>query len=453
MAMRIAAVALSLSALLLPCAGAAAEGPAPANGVVPVDDFEGAEVKPAWSSEEADLRVVQGPTGGALEISAKGQVKDSRARASVLLPVKDLRKIGSVAFRLENPSGPASIQFFLRKGTTYRTLEEWYYVQKRDWQDVVLPLRLMAPGSSGLLPDGADLDRFEVQWVGGGVVRIDDLRLLPGDRGEESWRPSDADLLEMAFGKGKGRVLAGKRFSILTEQSSWQGPDAAKFLSDCEAGVALLEARFGLAAPPGTRVPIFGVSDQAESVAVRGNVLAHYRAEGLFPANALDRTFEFWGIADRSLNKGMLGRPTGYGMSAYIGRALGMRHRNAIVVALYWSFQRRASEDELKNWLRSGNGVSAEDFQALLRGKPDRIPPWSRLFGDASTDQRSAALMTVTDFLAANHRSKLPRVWDALRALEGDPDSETPGAMAKALGTTAAKLEEQWMRWGATSWR
>jgi len=421
---------------------------------VVVDDFEAPDLRPGWTASAAEIRRVEGPSGGALEIVGKGLARDSLSGAGVPLPIKDLRRIGAVAFRLAVPEGAAQVQVFLRKGDSFRSLEEFLEIRTRDWQEVVLPLRFMAGGSGGLLPDPSDLDRFQIQWDGpGGTVRIDDLRLLPGDRGEESWRPSEEDLLELAFGKGKGKILQGKHFSLLTASPAWQGSEATRFLADQEQGVALLESRWALRAPAGTRIPLLCANDLNESNALRSSALAAFRAKGILHSNNLDSGFEPYALTYPPPTKASLGKPGSDGMATYIGTVLRVHGNSWIVESLYWAYLRRPCPDQFRDWGRMAGKVTAEDFQDLLRGKPGRVPPWRRLLDGTASYQQLGALLTVSEFLAACHKAKLPKVWEALRAMDEPPDVQAMDVIARALDTTPEKLEEQWARWGAASWK
>lgn len=96
----------------------------------------------------------------------------------------------------------------------------------------------------------------------------------------------------------------------------------------------------------------------------------------------------------------------------------------------------------------------AAGFAALAKGEKGTFLPWKGLLGKPHPAMgRYPQLITVLGFLRVKYRERLPRVWDALRALDGPVHEKALPAIAAALESTAADLERAWLDWGVGYYR
>lgn len=435
-------------------------GPAASPGdPVVVDSFDAEALRPEWKADGAKIARVSEGEGGALEISEGVAVPPLRPAIFAPLPVRDLRRFDALAFRIRGLPAPLDLSVYLRKGETLRALEEPFVVKGDGWQDVVLPLRHMADGADGLLVDPADLDRIEFRWRSpAGAFRLDDVRLLPGTRGDESWRISDEEFLELAFGKGKGRIHRGKRFTHLSNQPEWTDAESSRFLRELEPAVAYLETRYGLKGGCDGPIRILRLRDQAEDMQAQRlfNDLFRGTRRGLGGRDIGigDRGLRYIGPPAKDEKREKLDAPWGGHQEDYASRFL-RQQSGWLGNAIYWDVLRVASKERYADMRKMTFApVFSSHFQEFLRGRASPVLPWKELLSVERQEFRETEQhITIVEFLLASHRPRLGKIWAAVQAMGGGPGEEEMDVIARVLETTPAKLEQDWAKWGAANWK
>jgi len=429
-----------LAAAALGAFVARAEDPA----AVVLCDFEKGEPTDGWSIKTLGVAEVETPSGRGLKligsadpdakyvgaISRACDVRDWRtARAFAMRARVDAKQTVAMRVMALRDPGPGALlcRFTLAPG---------------DWRDVVLELRDFRDDGSDQAGSFASVGRLVLRWdEGAGEVTIDDLRLLPGDRGALSCTATPEQLRRLAFGDAKARTLESDHFVLLDDVLALSDADAKKLLARLEEGLKVLSERYGVRGELGDKVPFFLFATRDEYAEFVPRLGEHFGATVTAP-KADGYSIFGMGMSSFDANQGW-DRPVlvHEGLHGAIHRLLGVANNS--------------------NWVQEGLAAAVQvrlhpssmDRKKLADSFSKRggwLVPWAQCFAEpGAVLSRYPQYLSVMDFLADRHAADLPKVWDEIRALREPMHSAAPDAIAKALGTDAAKLEEEWFAWGA----
>jgi hypothetical protein len=450
-----AALAVGGGSRAIARAAAPAAPAAPAAGKgdpVVLDSFDAPELDPAWSVEGGAIARVASGSGGALQVDA-GE-KGGTVRLVRPLPLRDLRPFVDIVVATD-ADREARGTCMLLSGNDKRGRFRLFPVPAGK-AEIRLPLRFFERCVSGLRGDMSAMATLDLRLqIAAGAVRIDDLRLVPGDRPDAGERATPEEWAALAFPDGKGRVVNGRVLSLVTNLKDLQGPAAAKFLSRVDEGLKILSQSFKVDPPAKQRFVLVMVRDEAALRAFRDAESRAFGGEG----------FQGEGGTSIALDDGAAGQfregqdppadlyafsASMAVVSARLGIDLGS---NVFQVGIPGAILRRMKISNWKHNLPPGaSPLTAPAFQAAMEGSKGRIPTLEDLAAGKPSPMAPACAVSFFEFLAARHAARLPACWDAVAALQVPPGEGALGAVAGALGMTADALERDWWKWGARSW-
>jgi hypothetical protein len=406
-------------------------------------DFDVGEPTDGWTMRKLVVAEIETPHGRGLKLACPDATGGFLHRAT---GVRDWRRFRAFSMRARVDSTDAVEMRVQAIRSGGGRLLRRFTLAPGEWRDVVLPLEEFRNDGEDASGAFAEVDRVLLRWdKGQGDVSIDDLRLLPGDRGALSCTKTPEAWRRLAFGDAKARCTEGAHFVVLDDAAAMKDEDARRLVARLEEGLTVLADRYGVAGELDDKVPfcVFSSRPEYEDFARRlgehfGATVAAPKADG----------FSIFGV----------------GMSAY-DPAKGWDRPVFVHEAMHGAIERLLRVGSNGNWIQEGlaSAVQARlhpeslDRAKLADGFAKRggpIAPWAQLFAKpraALTDY--AALASVVDFLAERHRDALPKAWDAVRAVRKPLHAEAMPAIAAAIGVDPAKLEEEWFAWGADFYR
>ncbi len=426
------------------------------DGTLVLDDFEAPVLAKEWTAWRASVRRVPSGTGGALEVSGWKPEPDKDPCVEIRFPARDLRGFDALAFKAARSGGPVEMFVTLRGGEGYRMVTRRVRLDSTSGE-TVLPLRRFEEGRYGLLGSLASVDRLQFRWENpSGTVVLDDLRLVPGKRGEGSCRMTPEDWLAAGLPGGKGRALPGKALVLLTDRKEYQGPRGARVLASLEEVLPVLAERFALKPAAGEKSPFFLVGEGPALSNLFQELARFYgfEREPLPPASS----YCMFEAAGAALNaEGQYFEPAAQHQAVHLVVARSLRFSTGsdwIQEALASSVGRRLAPSYFDTpgipWRR----VSAESFRLALAGSSSNLLPLSKLLTpEGDKPENYIEFASLGDYLSSRHRAKLPAAWDALRAMEEPPYEAGMKVLCGALGMTPAEFEADWMKWGAANFR
>lgn len=434
------AVRGALAAALLAAVPAHAEDAAP----VVLCDFDKGDASDGWQIRSLDVAEVETPQGRGLKLSGNSAERSNPVGWMVRpCDVRDWRTFRAFAIRVRvDAKAPVAMRVqAVRTGSGGRLLRR-FTVEPGDWRDVVLELKDFRDDTFDQAGSFAQVGSVLLRWdEGAGDVTIDDLRLLPGDRGPLSCRMTPEDVQRLAFPQGKSRRLESEHFLLVDNVPAIGDPDAHRLLARLEEGLTVLGDRYGLTGDLGEKVPLVLFATRPEYEAFATRLGEHFGATVSPPKSD--------GFSVFGMGLGWFDEKQGWDRPVFVHEALhGAIHRLLGVVSN-------------GNWIQEGLASAVQtrlhpdslDRRKLADSFAKRggwLVPWSECLAEQRPGiPRYPQLLSMMDFLAETHRAALPKVWDAVRALREPLHKSAPAAIAKALGTDAAKLEEEWFAWGA----
>jgi hypothetical protein len=412
-----------------------------------LDDF-GGDSADRWkghglSVAEASVAEGETPSGGGI-LALGFETKDGRIEKPIA--VRDWRAFDALSMHVAvEADREQPLRVVLLGGTPARVFVRRFAVAPGRWRAVVLPLRDFREDGGDLLGSFASIERVRLQWDdGGGTVRVDDLRLLPGSRGTASCRKTNEDRLRLAFPKGDGRVVEGEKFSLFTNVAGLEGENAKALLARLEEGTRVAVERFGLPGEVEERVPLHVFATRPEYVAFVARLADHFGAS--------------------------VGEPKSDGFTVFSTPASswdakqGVERPVFVHEAVHGLVCRAAAIGCNGNWVQEGIATAvqgrvhpksvdvdfARAFARLDAGEKGPFRPWKEALAERRPPMRSyPQLATVFEFLADEHAARLPAVWSALGRAKRPFHEDGVAVVAEALGTTPDALEASWRAWGA----
>jgi len=413
--------------------------PALAAGSDPVVlvDFETGEPTDGWSFSGigvAEVRVEEGktPSGGrALTLVGEDDRQGRVGYIYRLVTVNDWRRFRAFSLHAKVEAKRAiQMRVIGWDGRGRRGILRRFTLEPGDWREVLLPLATWREEFWDYVGDFRRVAGLEVRWdEGTGEVTIDDLRLIPGTRDDESCRPTDEARMKLAFPDGKGKVLETEDLRIVTDATRFKGREGKRLLARLEEVGVLLRERYG----------VTGETDQ------RVNFLVFRKPEdyrAYFP-----RLGKEFGATIRE--------PTSDGYSALdvVGSTYSAEHgwKRPVYVTSNgnWVQEALANAVQMSIYPESAARVNFLSRFAARRDGVGPFEPLAKLCGTKRPGSKTyAQLATISDYLAERHRDKLEQVWEVVREHDKRVHEGLLDKIAAALGTTVADLQADWIAWG-----
>ena len=415
-------------------------------------DFETGEPADGWSIRNlalAEITVPAGKTasgGRALKLISKGERKGSyRGLIQRDISVNDWRAASALSFHARvEANGPIAMRIIgIRKPGPAGLLRR-FTLEPGEWREVILPLKDFRENIFDQVCGFDRIDRLLIRWDrGAGAVSIDDIRLVPGHRGDLSCTPTTADRIAVGFGPdaAKAKTFESKHFVVLTDVGSASKRTVKPLLDRLEQGLEVLRQRYRLDGSFGDKVPLYLFASDAGYRAAVTRIGKHYGA-GITPPKAVG--YSFFGV----------------GLSVF-APASGWKRPVFLHEAMHGAIHRLLGVASNGNWIQEGlaSAVQVTVFpEALNRRKfaaafhtrkGGWLIPWETMLAKRSVATRNyPQALSFMEFLRDKHGDSLPAVWTALRAVRGPMHKHAMPAIATALGTDPAALEAEWLGWG-----
>jgi hypothetical protein len=310
------------------------------------------------------------------------------------------------------------------------------------WREVVLPLKDFRENTRDQVCGFDRIDQFMLKWDQfPGAVTIDDLRLLPGDRGEQSCLPTQQDHMRLAFPSGGARAHASKHFLLLTNRPEVD-KNGTKLLARFEEGLEYLRTRFHIEPAEDDPAPVYIYSTQEQM------------------HKCIRRLGERYGVGIDIASK--------LTASAYLSRAVccyisdwGWDRPSFLNYAMKAALYRSLGVSTQPNWVSSGlaNAVQIHLHPDLLENvNPYRLfrrrelgegplLEWDLLFASGGVKNK-LQYATIFEYFADAHGDRLPEFWKQVRASTDPLHEHLPGAMATLAGLSLEEMEKAWLQWG-----
>lgn len=432
---------MTLSAAMTVGAPARAEEPAP----VVLCDFDKGEPADGWTFRELRVTEIATPHGRGLKLAADPQTPFGSMSRTV--DVHDWRAFRAFSMRVRVETSDAiELRLMLDDSRRGARLVRRFTIEPGDWRDVVVPLKDFRGDGKDQAGTFAQLDRLVIQWIGlvdviKDAVTIDDLALLPGDRGVLSCCMTPEDVQRLAFPDAKSRRLESEHFLLVDDVPALVDADAKKLLAHLEEGLALMGERYGVTGGLGDKVPfvLFATRDEYTAFVPR---LGERFGATVTPPKAD-------GFSILGMGMGWFDPKQGWDRPVFVHEGLhGAIHR-LLAVGSNGNLVQEGLAAAVQARLHPGS-LDRKELAESFAKRGDWLVPWADCFAEPRVPlNRYPQLLSIMDLLAEKHRDALPKVWDAVRALREPLHKSAPEAIAKALGTDAAKLEEEWWGWGA----
>ena len=417
--------------------------------LVDLDTGEPADGWKAGGLGLAETTVADGatPSGGrALTLVAQGERKNGRIGfARTATAITDWRSYRALSFHAKVAAdAPVQMRVMGYRAPGPAALLKRFTLEPGDWREVVLPLSEFREDAIDQICDFSRIDVLLFRWdVTPGRVTVDDIALLPGDRGEASSLPTTAERLALAFPSGDGRAYESDDFLLLTNAPKLDDESAQKLLARCAEGLAVLRDVYRVDGEMGDPAPLLVFATRDEYVAYHERLGKRYRI----------------GISrPRAAGLSVLGRATSSWSDDF-----GWDRPTFVHEAMHAALHRLLGVTTATNWLQESlaNGVqvrlypdsaSSVDFAGAFEQFAERegmFLPFDELFArkDAPSSYY-AQYLTIAEFLADRHRDALPRVWAGVRKMSGRVHEKAPATIAWSLERDPARLEAEWAAWG-----
>jgi len=409
-------------------------------------DFETGEPTDGWTIAklgvfETTVKDGDTPSGGRA-LGIKGTSRGGHLIHKV--SVSDWRTFTALSFFAKvEAEAPVSMRILAAEGSSFRSRLRRFKLAPGGWREVILPLAGFRGDFRRAMGRIDRVSRIVLQWDDGeGSVVIDDLRLLPGDRGERSWLPTEAEYLAQAFPAGDGKALCSEHFLVLTDVPALNEKTARPILDRCEAGLALLKERFKV---PGTlpeRVPLVLFAKEKDYRAFFPRLGNDFGATVSAPESDGYSILGFggsWWDEDKGVDRPVLVHEA---MHAALERLIFVgSDGNWVQEALASAVKLRLHPEVLEVDL-------GERFRKRDRGEPGFRPLSALLSTKRPGIGSYAQLLTVVEFLAAEHPDRLPAFWEAFKGNWRLPHESGPRALEKVLGAPMERIGAEWIAWG-----
>jgi len=442
---------MKLAAILLILAA-----PALAAEPVVLLDFETGEPADGWTMRGLGLAEVTLPEGatpsGGRALALIGEDRGGRASGYVHRPigVNDWRRFRALSlFAKVEAEGPIRMRIIARDGRGPRGVLRRFVLEPGDWREVVLPLADWREDFHDQVGDFRRVERILFRWDGGkGRVTIDDVRLLPGERGDESCRPSAEAHLAVAFGDERSFAREGDGFLLLTDVRKLRGRTGRKLLARLSEARALLADRYGVPGELDHPVPFF-VFSRAEDFRSFYPRLGEHLGAGV-PEPTGDG-FTAFGTAGSWWDPAQ-----GEERPVYASQAAKCVVRRLLGIATNGNWVQRGLAGAVQVRLRPESAADVDfrrNFRKLAAGAGGPFLPWTELFAARAPGSRATPqLLTIVEHLADEHRERLGAVWTAVAGLSEPLHESAPAAIAEVLGLTLEEWEEAWLAWGLSTY-
>ena len=423
---------------------------------VVLEDFDAPEPPPGITSWDLKTRRVEAGGGGALELSGWSGKDGRDAGLRIPVTVSDWRKFEALAIGVTTTAGTLDVEIDLRNAGESRLLFRMARLPPEAGRgaELRIPLRDFCDESWGLVASLAAVQSVDIRFpAGSGTVVLDDIRLLPGSRGEAGSRYTLEDWKALGFQRKACRTLVSKSFALLTDSKTYQGTRGTKLLGQMEAGVRTLASRYGVKAVSRERMPVLLFDRPGDYGAFYSRVTETFRGKAQ--------------AADSEAGAALLGVAVlpneplrGVYEPVAVHEALHLVIRDSLRLAtsgpwiqegLACAVERQFYPEYFDQRFRR---VSREAFQAYLRDGSGSLLPLGKVLAQKSVPYFDyTEILTIFDYLAERHKGRLDGVWDAVRRLGKDPDEAGMDAILGAVGMTLEEFEKDWARWGATAYR
>jgi len=431
-----------VAAVAIAAGGARAADPAP----VVLCDFEKGEPTDGWTIHGPRVSPTATPYGRGLRLTwGGGEPYGSISRS---FEQRDWRMFRAISMRLcVGGDMPVQLDVSLTRTDSTASLVRRFEAQPGDWREVVLPLSDFRDDGYDQAGSFARVDCFTLHTsrvtsrAVESSVSIDDLALLPGDRGRASSSRPSPQLLQLAFGSSKVRTLESEHFLLIDDAPELRTADAKRLLARLEEGLKTLGERYGVTGDLDEKVPLLLFATRFE-----------YQL-------SVPRLREHFGEKPKKPKTDGFSR---YGMSmAWFDEKQGWDRAVYVHETMYGVIQRRLGVLANGNWVQEGlaSAVAAHLYPASIDRKKlaesfakrgGGLVPWlDAIDWPVAPPATHLQLLTIMDFLAERRRDGLPKAWDAVRAVREPLYKSAPYEIAKALGTDVATLEKEWFAWGA----
>lgn len=418
---------------------------------VVLDDFESGTTT-NWTAVNVTARrvsVARGDTlsgGAALELA--GFKDGSFVHRAVA--THDWRRFGALSLHAAvEAAAPVELRVVALEGNGPRAWTARLRLNPGGWREVLLPLARFR-WDNDQVADFGRIDRVALRWErGAGAVQLDDLRLLPGSRGEGSARLSLDERMTLAFPAGGGEAFESEHFVVLTDVPKLQTRDTRKLLKRLEEGLQLLHDRYGVGGELEEKVAFHVFRTRPAYRGFFQRLGDHYQATIALPTSdgysVLDTSASFYDPAQ------------GWDRPVYV---------HEVMHPVLCQLLRLPTNG---NWLQEALAACvqaalhpktlsrprvADSFAKLATGQAGEFVPWEKLFAmPRPPTGRYGELVSIIEFLREQHRDALPKIWTAVREQPSGAKPMTINTIAGLLKQDVQAMEQSWLVWGQTFFR
>lgn len=415
-------------------------------------DFDADDTADHWRRKGIGVEEITIPEDATVSGGRALRLHGSGNRGSIEqeIDVPDWRRFRALSIYVE-ATGTEGIEMRVRarSGRGHASMLKRFTVTPGPWREIVLPLAQWREDTYDQVSDFSHITRVEVQMdQGKGTVAIDDLRLLPGDRGNESCLPMKEDWLSLAFPNVDGRSYANDHFLLLTNARRVDKRAAKKLLARLDEGYALLLERYGVPGDVEGPVPVFFFATKAQYQTFFERLGDHFRVNIGAPESS--------GYSCLGVGASFYDRKYGWDRPAFVHEAM-----HAVLHRLLGL----ASNG---NWIQEGLATAVQvqlypwavDTDMLLKHLGDLskeekggfLPLADLLLMKRPSMKNYAQLVTVMEFLVERYAERLADVWKAVRATQTPIRTSGADALLETLDTDMPELHEEYVQWG-TQWK
>lgn len=437
------ALAICLGALLAMAPLALAD-----KGAAPVVllDFETGEPADGWKRkslglQEASVEGKPTPSGGRV-LGLRGTDKGGHIYRPI--SVSDWRPFRALSFFAKvDAAKPIQMRVLAVEADNFRSRLKRFELQPGDWREVVLPLSSFRWDFKRPAARIDHIGRILFQWdKGEGTVFLDDVRLLPGERGNASWLPTEEERLALVFPDGDGHLLRSESFVLLTDVDAVDEKLAGPLFERLEKGLALLRDRYAVPGELPERVPICLLAEKEDFQELYPRVGRHYGADCSAPTS------------------------DGFSALGYSGTTWdpkqGVERPVLVHEAMHGALERLILVGSDGNWIQEAlaNGVQlsihpealgldlGKAFRDRQSGKGNFISLSQLVSTKRPGMKHYAQLATIFEFLAEEHPKALPGFWTQVLQSWKKPHESGPAALEGVLEKPLEQIGVEWLAWG-----